>query len=150
MKFKFPLQTVVRHRQIKEDLAERDFMQAQALLNDEIKKLEKMQEDWHQAHVRMGQLTQAGGAQGPGLVQISEFKRGQDIRIERQRAKVQEYVNLVEAAREILRQAALEYKIIDKLRDRKFEEYKAERNADEQKEMDEQNVLRAVTRKNDK
>ena len=108
MKFKFPLQTVVRHRQIKEDLAERDFMQAQALLNEEIKKLEKMQEDWHQAHVRMGQLSQLGGAQGPGLVQISEFKRGQDIRIERQRAKVQEYVNLVEARREILRHAALE------------------------------------------
>lgn len=148
MKFKFPLQSVVRHRQIKEDLAERDFMEAQAALNAEISKLEKMQQDRHDAYIRMGALQQLGGAQGPALAQISEFKKGQDIRIGRQQMKVQEAQNLVEEKREILRQAALEYKIIDKLRDKKFEEYKADRLRAEQKEMDEQSVLRAGIRKN--
>lgn len=142
MKFKFPLQTVVRHRKIKEDLAQKDYLEAQALLNTEIGKLKKMEEDLHNAHLRAGLLVQQGGAQGPALTQIFEFRKGQDVRIEMQKAKVQEFEKLVEAKQEILRQAALEYKIIEKLREKKFEEYKAERIATDQKEADEQSILR--------
>ncbi|MNL89392.1 hypothetical protein D3C87_2196800 [compost metagenome] len=49
---------------------------------------------------------------------------------------------LVEARREILRQAAVDYKIMEKMRENKFEEYKAERLAQDQKDMDEQSILR--------
>jgi flagellar FliJ protein len=68
--------------------------------------------------------------------------KGQDIRIQRQRQNVQAAEKLVEEKREVLRQAALEYKIMEKMREKKFEEYKQDRLAREQKEMDEQNILR--------
>ena len=142
MKFKFPLQTVVRHRKIIEDLAQKDFMEAQANLNVEIQKLEKMQSDLHESHLRTGDLQKAGGQQGPALIQIHEFKKGQDVRIERQRYKIQEFEKIVEDKREILRQAALEYKIIEKFKEKKFEEYKFNRNIEEQNEADEQSILR--------
>ncbi len=142
MKFKFPLQSVVKHRKIIEDLAQKDFMEAQAELNTEIEKLEKMQVDLHESHQRVGQLQKAGGHQGPALSQIHEFKKGQDVRIAKQQHKIQEFEKIVEEKREILRQAALDYKIIEKLKEKKFEEYKFERNTEEQNEADEQSILR--------
>ena len=142
MKFKFPLESVVKHRKIKEDLAQKDFLEAQAQLNHEIAKLEKMHQDMHEAHLRAAELEKRGGAQGPALGQIHEFKKGQVLRIERQKVRVQEVEKWVEDKREILRQAALEYKIIDKLKEKKFEEYKHERTIKEQQEADEQSILR--------
>ncbi len=142
MKFKFPLQTVVRHRKIKEDLAQKDFLEAQAELNKELQNLKFLEEQLHQAHVQAHNLEVAGGMQGPALSQIHEFKKGQVLRIERQKMRISEVEKWVEERREILRQAALEYKIIEKLREKKFEEYKLERISKEQKEADEQSILR--------
>lgn len=142
MKFKFPLQKVLEHRKLKESLAQKDFQEAVMLLNEETARLEQMSLQKTQAHMHAGQLTNQGGAQGPALTQIHEFLKGQEIRIQRQRQKIQEIENLVESKREILRQAALEYKIMEKMRENKFEEYKQGRLAQDQKDMDEQSILR--------
>lgn len=142
MKFRFPLQKVLEHRKINESLAQKDFQEAMMFLNQETSRLEQMLEQKSQAHLQAGALSSQGGAQGPALSQIHEFLKGQEIRIQRQREKIQEVEKLVEGKREILRQAAQEYKIIDRLREKKFEEYKLERISQDQKEMDEQSILR--------
>lgn len=142
MKFKFPLQKVLEHRKIKENLAQKDFQEVVTLLNEEQGRLDAMLGQVQNAHQQAGSLSQAGGAQGPALSQIHEFLKGQEVRIQRQRQKVQEIEKLVESKREILRQAALEYKIMEKMRENKFEEYRAERLSNDQKEMDEQSILR--------
>ena len=72
-----------------------------------------MEEALHQAHLQAGMLEKQGGTQGPALSQIHEFKKGQVVRIARHRAFVQEVEKRVEEKREILRQAAIEYKIIE-------------------------------------
>ncbi|MEN0058213.1 MAG: flagellar export protein FliJ [Bdellovibrio sp.] len=142
MKFKFPLQKVLEHRKIKEDMAKKDFQEAMSLLQQEQNKLEKMLASQTQAHVQAGELTSVGGTQGPALSQIHDFLKGQKVRIQHQQERVAEAEKLVEAKREILKQAAQEYKIMEKMRENKFEEYKHERNVLEQKEMDEQSILR--------
>lgn len=142
MKFKFPLQKVLEHRKIRESLVQKDFQDALGLLNDETSRLEHMLEKVREAHAHAGAFAAQGGVQGPALMQIHEFLKGQDIRIQRQKQKVQELEKLVESKREILRQAAQEYKIMDKMREKKFEDYKLERNAQDQKDMDEQSILR--------
>ncbi|MFV8257420.1 flagellar export protein FliJ [Bdellovibrio bacteriovorus] len=142
MKFKFPLQKVLEHRKIKENLAQKDFQEAVNLFNEEQERLNQMSAQIQNAHLQAGALSSQGGAQGPALSQIHEFLQGQQIRIQRQVQKVQEFEKLVEAKREILRQAALEYKIMEKMRENKFEEYRAERLSNDQKEMDEQSILR--------
>ncbi len=142
MKFKFPLQKVLEHRKINENLAQKDFQEAMILLNEEQGRLQQMQEQVQNAHAQAGTFANKGGTQGPALVQIHEFLRGQDVRITRQKQKVQEVEKLVESKREILRQAVLDYKIMEKMRKNKFEEYRAERLANDQKEMDEQAILR--------
>lgn len=142
MKFKFPLQKVLEHRKIKENLAQKDFQEAVMLLNEANARLEQMIESKSDAHAQAGYYANQGGAQGPALSQIHEFLKGQEVFIQRQRQKIQEIEKLVESKREILRQAAQEYKIMEKMRENKFEEYKSERLLTEQKEMDEQSILR--------
>ncbi|MGZ3774879.1 MAG: flagellar export protein FliJ [Pseudobdellovibrionaceae bacterium] len=142
MKFKFSLQKVLEHRKIKEELAQKDFQEALVNFNEAKDRLRVMLETKTSAHEQAGQLAVKGGPQGPALRQIDEFLKGQEVLIQRQKQKIQEMEKLVESKREILRQAAQEYKIMEKMRENKFAEYKAERLLTEQKEMDEQSILR--------
>ena len=142
MKFKFPLQKVLEHRKIQENLRQKDFQDAVDELNKEKKQLDKMLGQVTTAHGEAGRLSQAGGNPGAALAQIHDFLKGQEILIKKQRQKVQESEKLVEAKRELLRQAAVDYKIIEKMRENKFAEYRHERLMDEQKENDEQSILR--------
>lgn len=142
MKFKFPLKTVMRQRKIIEELAQKEFQNAQAELQSEISKLNFFEEQVTQAHINSYEVQMSAGHVAGALKSNYEFLKGQDVRIERQRAKVQEIEKLVEAKREILRHAVVEYKIIEKLKEKKWEEFKQEYSNEEQKEMDEQSILR--------
>lgn len=142
MKFKFSLQKVLEHRKIQENLAQKVFQEAVAVHLQEFEKLQKMQNQITEAHALAGSRVQQGGNTGAALVQIHEFLKGQKVLIQNQEFRVQEAVKLVESKREILRQAALDYKIMERMREKKFEEYKSERLATEQKENDEQSILR--------
>jgi flagellar FliJ protein len=142
MKFQFPLQKVLEHRKIIENLAQKEFQDVLAQLTAEQARLGQMEKDMHDAHIRAGILSSEGGHQGPALGQIHDFVRGQRILITKQQFKIAEVEKLVEAKRDILRQAALDYKIIEKMRENKFEEYKQGRLIQDQKDMDEQAILR--------
>ncbi len=142
MKFKFPFENVLKHRKILEDLAQRDFQESLAVLNEEIQKLEKMKEEVHQARITAFERQSHGGSAAPALSQVHDFLKGQDVRIERQQNKVQEFQKGVENLREILRQKAIDYKIIESLKDTKRAEFKKESNAKEQKISDEVGTMR--------
>ena len=142
MKFKFPLQKVLEHRKIQENLVQKDLQEAVMYLNQQQSKLDSMILQKSQAHESAGTLVKQGGSQGPALGQVHEFLKGQEVLIEKQRLQVQEAEKLVEARREILKRAAQDYKIIEKMRENQFEEYRQKRLSDDQKEMDEQSILR--------
>lgn len=142
MKFRFPFQNVLKHRKILEDLAQRDFQEALHVLNQEIEKLNQMKMQVDQARTEAFQRQTTGGLATPGLRQIDEFLRGQDIRIERQQAKIQELEKKVEDLREILRVKAVDYKIIESLRDKKKTEFNLKQRKLEQKLADEMNTMR--------
>lgn len=143
MKFKFNLQKVLDYRKTKENLAEKEFREAQFLLNEEINKLNSMLNIKHQSRQRAFNIQHEGGNQAPqALQQVHDFVVGQDVRIEKQRAKVKEAEKLVEEKQEILRQISIEYKIMDKLKEKKKNEFKLEVEKIEQKEFDEMSVLR--------
>jgi flagellar protein FliJ len=142
MKFKFPLQKVLQHRKILEDLAQREFQEAQAALNLETQKLQEMQDAVTAARDQAFRRQSDGGKASPALSQVHEFLKGQDIRMERQKEKIKECESLVEKLREILRQKAIDYKIIEELKEKRFKEFKVERNKLEQKRVDDINLMR--------
>jgi flagellar FliJ protein len=142
MKFKFQLEKVLQHRKILEDLAQREFQEAQAELNQQIRKLDEMKEAVISARDQAFRRQSEGGKASPALLQVDEFIKGQDIRMERQKLRIQECESLVEKLREILRQKAIDYKIIEELKDKQFKEYKIERRKREQKNADDINLMR--------
>lgn len=142
MKFKFAFETVLKHRKILEDLAQRDFQEALSRLNDEKNKLEQMREEIYIARDRAFEKSQQGGKTSPFLSQVDEFMKGQDIRIENQQLKIQECEKIVEELREILRQKAIDYKIIEGLKDKKRDEFVIEQRKIDQKRTDDLNIMR--------
>ena len=146
-KFKFPLQKVMQHRKTLEGIAQKDFEEAQAAMNAEIQKLAEMEKAKVDARTQAFRRQSEGGKTSPALIQVSEFLKGQDIRMERQRAKIKECESLVENLREILRQKAIDYKIIESLKSRKLLEFKKEQSKKELKETDDMSIMRAGIRK---
>lgn len=136
MKFKFPLQNVMKHRKVIEDLAQRDYQEANSRLLEAEQNLAKLYEAVDLARQFSFKTQVHGGSAGSALGQVHEFMKGQDIRIERQKKVIEEQRKIVEDFREILRQRAVEYKIIEKYKDRKLEEFKVEKNKKEQKAAD--------------
>jgi flagellar protein FliJ len=145
MKFKFLFQNVLNYRKTLENLAQTDFSKAMAELNLVQQDLANMEEEKIRARENAFAKQLDGGKAGPALSQVHEFLKGQDIRIERQGIKIQECQKRVEELREILRQKAVEYKIIEKLRDNKKEEFTIEQRKLEQKKTDDLNIMRFKT-----
>jgi flagellar FliJ protein len=142
MKFKFQFENVLKHRKTLEDLAERDFHEAQSAYLAEVAKLENLHEQVKEAHQSAFRTQVKGGSAAPALSQVHEFLKLQDVRIEHQQLKVQEFEKIVENLREILRQKAIDYKIIESLKDRKAQEFRRQKNKIEQKKSDEQTTMR--------
>ena len=142
MKFKFNLEKVLKHRNILSDLAQRDFLEALSILNNEIKKLESMKQMKTDSLKQRSETVQGSQTWAASVEQINQFLTGQDLRIKIQNQRLHEMEKGVEDLREILRKSMIEVKIIEKLKEKKFEEFKANENRKEQNEMDELSVLR--------
>ncbi len=142
MKFKFSLEKVLKHRNIQADLAQKDFLEAQAHLNAETKNLENMIQLKNDSIAQRASHIKHSQTWTESVAQINQFVTGQDLRIKRQNLRLTEIEKLVEAKREILRLALTEVKIIDKLREKKYEEYIREEAKKEQNELDELATLR--------
>jgi flagellar FliJ protein len=143
VKFKFGLEKVLNHRKILEDLAQRDYQEVLSVLNQKKKELEKMVLRILDARVEIHQLeVQSGFDMIERVKQIQEFIKLQDIRIERQHLSVQESEKLVEARQEILRQKAMDKKILERLKVKKKTDHQTEERRLAQKETDEMVSMR--------
>ncbi len=142
MKFKFSLEKVLRHRSILVDLAKKDFLETQVLLNNEQLNLQGMIDLKTASLERRAVEVQSSQSWTSSVEQINQFLTGQDFRIKQQNLRLLEIEKLVEARREILRLALIEVKIIEKLKEKKKEEFFLEESKKEQAEMDELSVLR--------
>lgn len=142
MKFEFNFEKVLDHRRKLEDLARRNWLQARAQVDSARDRLQKLYDEIDRARERAGDLGRRGGAQAPALAQVDEFINGQNLRIERQREEVRELTAEMERLQEVLVEAAKEKKILEKLKERRWEEFKIRRRKHELKEIDELVVTR--------
>lgn len=143
MKFKFSLEKVLKHRQILEDLSQRDYQEALSTLNQRQNELNEMILKIAESRADAERLeVQSGPATVERVKQIHEFIKLQDIRIARKQIQIDEAKNLVEACQEILRQKAMDKKIIERLKEKKRLDHLEEERKNEQKETDEMVSMR--------
>lgn len=119
MKFKFAFEKVLKHRKTLEEVAQTDYLEALADLNQEFDKLNQLQASLEESRRFSFETQNSGGQAGSALSQVFDFQKGQDVRIERQRKVIGEHEIKVEKLQEILRLKAIDYKIIDKLKVKK-------------------------------
>ncbi len=150
MKFNFRMQKVLEHRKIQEDLAKTDFQLALAKLNSEIEHLQSLVDLKKKARVKSFELetnhSVPNALQNSILSDSNQFQKLQDLRIANQKLVVEENEKEVEAKREILKTKAIEYKIIEKVKEKKKQQFVDEANKSEQKENDEISILRFSSR----
>lgn len=142
MKFKFNLEKVLKHRHILVDLARKDFLEAQANVDAAKKILDDMIDLKNQQKLVRSQKVQSGKDWQNDVEQINKFLQGQDLRIARQNESLNKLEKEVESYREILLKALTEAKMIEKLKERKKQQFVKEFNETEAKELDEIATLR--------
>lgn len=144
------MQKVLEHRKVQEDLAKADFQVALSRLNSEIERLQQMVDQKKKARVKNLELETSSDVPNPlrnGILEeSSRFQILQDVRIESQKLVIAECEKEVEFKREILKTKAIEYKIIEKVKDKKKQQFVEDANKNEQKENDEISILRFSSR----
>ena len=147
MKFKFNLEKVLQHRKIKEDLAKKGFMEAANAVALEERKLDHMKRDLRLAREESHNWQNIGGTEGVRLQFIEEYIVGQTERIEHQISEVERSRVRLEEKRKVLVEAGREFKALDKLKERRQEEFTKTKNKLEQKRMDETSSMTRGRRK---
>lgn len=142
MKFKFSLEKVLNHRNLQVDLARRDFIQAQNNLSEAENICNNMILEKEKNILYRSELVESKTHWQEHVQQINLYLQGQDLRIARQNESLKKLKKEVESYREILLKAQTEAKMIEKLKEKKKEEFIKVYNENERKELDEISTLR--------
>jgi flagellar FliJ protein len=143
MRFKFSLDSVLKHRKRLEEVAQKEFAEAQANVEAAMRRIEEMytRMDEVREEIRAAQLRGTGG----DLEQIrgmETFLIGHTRRIEAARLGLRELMVIAEQKQELLIEAAKERKILDKLKERKKAEHHELAARAEAKELDDLTTTR--------
>lgn len=136
-KFKFSLEKLLRQRHIQVDLAQKDFLEIQKVLNDEIIIRDQMVELKNNSLQQRQSLIQTEGQWQLQVNQLNDFLKGQDLRIARQNERLIKIEKEVEKYREILRNALVEAKMVEGLKEKQKAEFIKDVLKKEQAEVDE-------------
>ncbi len=142
MKFKFSLEKVLNHRNLQVDLAKRYFIQAQNNLSaaEQIRDNMILEKEKNIAH--RSEIVRTQNHWQDQVQQINLYLSGQDLRIARQNESLKKLEKEVESYREILLKAQTEAKMMERLKEKKKEEFLKAFYDNESKELDEIATLR--------
>lgn len=135
-KFVYKMQSVLNIKEKLEEQEKARYAAAAAKLNEEEQKLDALYVRRADCEARLRELVGAN-------LNVMTIRHGEDaletlkIFIERQKMAVQKAQDNVDAAMHRLREAMAERKTQEKLKEKAFQGYLAELNAEEQKEIDE-------------
>jgi flagellar FliJ protein len=144
MRFKFQFETLMRARKARQDEAQRDYRLAVAKVNEQKNKLMQMKTALTEARLEMQTIREGGGKLTAFLVSIEEFLNGQKVRIQNQNKVIKGLDEITEQKRLVLVEAAKELKTLEKLREKRYNEFKTLVRKKELKTLDEVSVMRAA------
>lgn len=143
MAYKFALESVLRHRQRLEDEAQREFLVAQAAVNEALAVIESMYKRFDEVREEIGEAQRAGTSGHIALVvEMEAFLIGFTRQIEMKRLEARELLMVAESKQETLVLAAREKKVLAKLKEKRLLERKEWLKQIEVKEMDDMTTMR--------
>jgi flagellar FliJ protein len=140
--FKFQLETVLKHRKRLEEMAQREYAEAQAQVDVELRALEQMYDRMDEVRDEISKAQASHSTSKIEFIrQMETFLGGHKILIERKRAQVRELLMVAEEKQEALIAAAKERKVLTKLKDKRLAEYREWLNQVEIKISDDQTTM---------
>ncbi len=141
MKFRFTLEKLLEHKRTLERQAQKAWAEAQANVDRATKELDGLYAAVDEARKDVPRMEREGRP-AASVAQVDEFINGQKIRIERKRGEIRELLAIAEARQVELVEAAKERKTLEKVREKRLEDFKLRRKKHELKENDELVVTR--------
>jgi flagellar FliJ protein len=148
MRFRFSLESVLKHRTRLEEIAQREFAEAQRRVDECLRQIDVMYKRLDE--VREDILLAQGKGSAEKIEEVREmetFIDGQKLRIERMRLQARELLQIAEEKQEALILAAQEKKILQRLKERRQLEHRQHMNVIEAKELDDLTMVRQAWRK---
>lgn len=131
------MESILKHRKRQEELAQREFMEARARLEDCLTGIDRMYQQIDQTRFGIADAERSRKREAIPLICTSEaFIEAQKIRIHLERKRARDLIRTLEEKEELLLQSLHERKVMEKLKDKRFEEYKERLARFEQKELD--------------
>jgi flagellar export protein FliJ len=125
MKFRFKLDSLLKHRGTLKDQAQKEYADAQAKVNECLAEIERMYDQIDESRLLISQTEKnAKDQQTPVFVSTHEFVDGQKIKIDRKRKEARELMVAAERKLEALIEATREYEVLKRLRERQHVEFK--------------------------
>jgi flagellar FliJ protein len=142
MKFKFPLESVLKHRKSVEKLAVKSFMEAQQRLEECLSAIRRMYEGMDESRLKIAKLHKLGGANIGEIVDLETFIQGQGIRVDKRREEARELMAEVEHRQDLLQEAVKDVKMMEKIKERRKNEFDLKVQKKEYKSLDDMNIMR--------
>lgn len=143
MAFRFGLNSVLKHRQRLEDVAQREYAEARMAVEACLAKMEAMYQRIDEIREEIGEAQKNGARDSVmAILEMEKFINGQKLRIEMLRMEARALLVIAEDKQEALIEAAKEKKVLVKLKEKRLLEYREILNQMETKNLDEQNVMR--------
>jgi flagellar FliJ protein len=142
VKFQFGLEKVLDHRKTQEELAQRDFMVAQRAHDFALKEKSNMERNIVRARKSSFELQKKGGNEAHHLQSLEEFIVGETKRIRLKEVEIRKLHEILEAKRLIMIERGREFKVLEKLKSKKYAEFKKEKRQKEIKQIDDSVTMR--------
>lgn len=142
MKFKFRLDPVLRNRKIQQDLAQKDYLEAERAVTAQLQYIKQLYSEMDDAREDIATIQNAGGHQTFRLQFLEDFIEGQKVRIKSERDKARELMRIKEDKFDILVEKSKDFKVIEKLKENQATTFRKEKSMREQKAADDMTVMR--------
>jgi flagellar protein FliJ len=143
MGFKFSLDGVLKHRKRLEEVAQREYAEAQAAVDECLRKIEAMYKRSDEVREEiLGAQTSGASSSVENIREMELFLAGQKIRIETLRQHARALLQVAEEKQEALIQAAQDKKSLEKMKAKRKAEWEAWIRQIEAKELDDMTTVR--------
>lgn len=142
MKFKSPFMALLKHQRRLADDALRDWKRQQGEVQKLMNELNQLYHQEDLAHSLNQKTVHTGGTCAAQLMQANEFLEGQKILIERKRTQLRDGLQLSDEKFEIYQVAAKDFKVVEKLLEKRRDEFRRAQLKLERKKIDEIVVTR--------
>lgn len=143
MKFRFKLDSLLKHRSTLKDQAQREYAEAQAKVQDCLAEIQKMYNQIDQTRLMIAETEKnKNSQQAPVFVSSHEFVDGQKIKIERKRREARELMAISEKKLDALIEATREHEVLKRLKEKKLTEFRLESKKRDMKRIDDLVTMR--------